>query len=238
MPLIYTPKLQMFFAHVPKAGGSSVEDYLIRRFGSVTMIDKYKRLKTRGTGLLNSSTHLSRRDLEEFIPKDIGYCFTVVRHPVPRIISEYKFQTGHSKTTRASFSTWLRIMLKCVQLEPRIYDNHIRPQNDLVPEGAEVFKLEDGFDKLITRLDEVTESTAPEIEFGHLLKKKLQKEMTLSKQDVDLINNYFNVDFERFSYPKQDTSELPNDRLAFLRNFIAFILAWFIVLKQRYRWVR
>lgn len=238
MPLINTPKLQIFFAHIPKAGGSSVEDYLIRRFGSATMIDKYKRSKTRGTGLINSCTHLSSRDLEEFIPKDLGYCFTVVRDPVARMISEYKFQTGHSRTTKVSFSTWLKVMLHCVNLESRIYDNHIRPQSDLVPEGAEVFQLEDGFDKLVNRLDIITESTAPEVDFGHLLKRTPKKEIVPSRQDVDLIYQFYDVDYERFSYSKQDTSQLPNDTFSFFRNLCAMALAWPVVLKQRYNWLK
>jgi hypothetical protein len=33
MPLIIKPGYTIYFAHVPKAGGTSVEDYLVRRFG-------------------------------------------------------------------------------------------------------------------------------------------------------------------------------------------------------------
>ena len=38
MPLAHWNNCSIFFAHVPKTGGSSVEDYLIRRFGPLASL--------------------------------------------------------------------------------------------------------------------------------------------------------------------------------------------------------
>ena len=50
MPLAHWNNCSIFFAHVPKTGGSSVEDYLIRRFGPLSIIDVNIRTGVRSTG--------------------------------------------------------------------------------------------------------------------------------------------------------------------------------------------
>ena len=60
MPLACHNGQSIFFAHDPKAGGSSVEDYLIQRFGPLSLIDKNKRTGVKGTELIVPATHLAR----------------------------------------------------------------------------------------------------------------------------------------------------------------------------------
>ncbi len=40
--------------------------------------------------------------------------------------------------------------------QPFLYDNHLRPMNEMVPEGAKLFYLEHGLDALVPWFDEVT----------------------------------------------------------------------------------
>src|SRR5687768_4185817 len=111
MPLVKANGRQIFFAHVPKTGGSSVEDYLVQRFGELSLIDRHKRERVPGTGLITPSTHLTARDLEELLPTDLDHCFAYVREPVGRALSEYRYQLGVSRSTKFGFSTWVRLML-------------------------------------------------------------------------------------------------------------------------------
>lgn len=240
MPLINTPQHRIFFAHVPKAGGSSVEDYLVRRFGGqlsilVTPPDAPRR---RYPGVVVSPNHMSAEDLQDFLPHDLDFCFAVVRDPLARMISQYRFQTGVSWASRLSFSTWLRVMLACLRIDPRSYENHIRPQVDLIPEGAEIFRLEDGFEGLITRLDAVTGTTAPEIGIGHLLKGAKKAEIPITRQDVAAIESFYAEDYARFGYAPRDVSGLPDDRWASLRAVFGTVLARAVVWKQHRRWMR
>jgi hypothetical protein len=237
MPLVNAHGTQIFFAHVPKTAGSSVEDYLIRRFGELSIRDQHKRNRVAGTGLITPSTHLSALDLLELLPRDLAHCFAFVRDPVDRMLSEYRYQLGVSKTTRFGFSTWLRLMLGCARREPRIYENHIRPQSDLVPDSAKVFRLEDGFEPFIAWLDQVTGTTAPEVEMGHLLKRE-HAEVALSRQDLRLMAAFYAEDYARFGYATPDTSAIGYDAYAPLRSGLAARLAPMIVLRQRQAWLR
>jgi hypothetical protein len=237
MPLASYGDKTIFFAHVPKTGGSSVEDYLIQRFGPLSIIDKNKRTGVRGTGLIVPATHLAAVDVMELVPHDLTYSFAVVRDPLTRIMSEYRYQTNVSRMSRLGFSTWLHVMLAAVRSEPRLYENHIRRQSDLVPDDAEIFRLEDGFDTLIAKLDQVTGKPVPGLTVGHLNTRK-HGEITLSRQDVALIADYYSADYRRFGYPQPDLTAYPDINLAAPRKALARVLAVALVRKQRHDWVR
>ncbi len=240
MPLVSTQEYRIFFAHVPKCAGSSVEDYLIRRFGVPLSIRDVTHINgARRRGLNALATHLTSEDLKDFLPQNLSYSFAVVRDPVERTFSQYRFQAGVSRTSRLSFSTWLRVMMRCVQIDPRVYQNHIRPQSDLVPKDAEIFRLEDGFDAMISRLDDVTGSRVSDLQVGHLLNKKSSQAKTVaSRQDIDLLQRFYAVDFERFGYQKRDLSKFESDPYVFWRQTLAHALAPGIVVKQRRHWLR
>lgn len=239
MPICFPNGKIIFFAHVPKTGGSSVEDYIIRRFGSMSMLDKHKNARMPGTGLISPITHLSALDLEEIIPTECDLCFAVVRDPLKRMFSQYRWQSGASRMSRMDFSTWLRVMVMAARIDPRIYFNHIRPQDQMVPAGAEIFRLEDGFGGMIERLDAVTGTTAPEVTMGH--QKNRQKDATpirASREDVALIADFYSADYERFGYDRPDLAALESDSAAWRRDLIAAPLARMLVAKQRRDWLR
>lgn len=239
MPLVLAPGVCLFFVHVPKTGGTSVEDYLHRRFGPLSLLDQNKRNGVRGTGLIIAITHVSAVDLAEMIPVQADLVFALVRDPSKRLQSEYRWQSGASRASRLSFSTWLRVMERCASIDPRAYGNHIRPQSDLVPDTAEVFRLEDGFDALVTRIDAVTGSFTPDVAFGHF--KKTGKEagkIRLFKQDAEIINRLYASDFDRFGYTLTDPNAYPDDPIARLRDVLAWFMAPLIMFKQRIGWLR
>ena len=235
MPLCMANGRPLYFAHVPKTGGSSVEDYLIRRFGPMSLRTDLRQPRQRQPGVIQSLSHLAASDLPGLLPADT-ISFAVVRDPVARIKSEYRFQSNRSRTSRLHVSTWLRSMLAATRRDPRIYENHLRPQVDMVPEGAAVFRLEDGFEAMTRWLDEVTGTTAPELTVGHFLKRK-SRPIPLSRQDLDLIARFYAADYDRFGYPPPDTADLPSDPRASLRDLAAGPLARMIVARHHRRWM-
>lgn len=237
MPLLITHGKMIFFAHVPKTGGTSVQEYLIRRFGSLALLGRHRQCATRGTSLIISAAHLSAHDLEEMLPANLDWSFALVRDPVRRMQSEYRFQHGISRASRLSFSTWLRAMIVAARREPRIYDNHIRPQVDLLPDGTEVFRLEDGIDAIIPRLDAMVGQSAPDLEIRHLLKSKSET-FAMTQEDARLIADFYSEDYDRFGYSRPDVSNLPKDPWALARDLLAIPLAKAIVTKQHRYWLR
>ncbi len=239
MPLFINQGRTIFFVHVPKTGGSSVEDYLVRRFGPMILADVNKREGVKGTGLIVASTHLSAVDLREMIPPDCHYAFAVVRDPLERLMSEYRWQTGASRMSKFSFSTWLRIMMHCIRIDARAYGNHIRPQSDLVPDDVTVFRMEDGLDRIIAPLDKVAQSTESGLQIGHLKKRQTgENSMAVSRQDVALVYSVYAADYARFGYARQDPATYPNDRKAAVRNMMGATLAQAVMIKQRHDWLR
>lgn len=239
MPILFPNGKIIFFVHVPKTGGSSVEDYMIRRFGPMSMLDKHKHKRVRGTGLISPITHLSAVDLEQIVPPNCDLCFAVVRDPLKRMVSEYRWQSGGSRMSRREFSTWLRVMIAAARVEPRVYDNHIRPQDQMVPAGAEVFRLEEGFDGIIARLDEVTGTTAPEVAMGH--QKNRQKDaapVRIFREDAALVADYYAADYARFGYAPPDLEALESDPAAWRRDLVAPPLARMLAAKQRRNWLK
>lgn len=227
----------IFFAHVPKTGGTSIEHYLQERCEDVVQVDTHKCRGRTGTGLLISSTHLSAMDLQEFIFKRLDLSFTVVRDPVSRLFSEYRYQYGISRTTRFSFQTWLRIMAACARLDCRAYDNHIRPQSDLVPDGCEIFRLEDGLDRVADRIDQVLGCSW---EGGGIPHRNIRppRDVRLFRQDCELIARMYEADYARFGYSPPDPRTHSSDRIAASRSLFATTIAPIIVMRQRSRWIR
>lgn len=238
MPLITASTKRIFFAHVPKTGGSSVEDYLLRRFGGpLSLRDITHRRGDRKRGLIALSTHLAIEDLEDVLPHDIDHLFAVVREPLSRVKSQYRFQAGISRTRRLDLRTWLRVILKSAEIDPRVYQNHIRPQTDLVHKDSAVFKLEDKFNDMIEWLDEITGTTDSSIEIGHLLKRQ-REPIVFYREDVQLITEFYREDYDRFGYERPDLSSY--DSKPYPSYMLPFVkaLAFGVVYKQCRHWLR
>jgi hypothetical protein len=236
MPIVNAAGKRIFFAHIPKTGGSSLEIYLVERFGGPLALRWREGRKQRG--IISPSQHLTADDLLDVFGQDIDAFFAVARNPLKRTISEFKFQSGHGNSipSRFGFSTWLRIMMRCAELDPRVYRNHIRPQHEMTPDGSETFRMEDGFAPVIAWLDEVTGTTSS-LEVGHHL-KSVNKPVKLYRSDVELIQKYYAGDYEAFGYTLEDLSDYPEDPLTPLRNVIGWLLGPIVVYRQRKKWLQ
>lgn len=233
MPLVLDRGRALFFAHVPKTGGTSVEDYLVQRFGRLGMVDVNKRRGVRGTGLITPATHLAAIDLAELLPPGLDWSFALVRDPLDRIQSEYRYQTGVSRMSRMGFSTWLETVLRAAEAEPRVYENHLRPQVDLIPEDAEIFRLEDGFDALIARLDAVVGEARPDLTIPHM-NKRPKAPLALTRSDVARIASFYAADYARLGYAVPDPGAWPEGPGP--NRLLARALAPALVARQRRRW--
>ena len=156
MPIIKHNGKVVYFAHVPKCGGTSVEKYLVEVFGSVSFLDG-------GWGALGSdkwsnsspqhitSDALCRLFSEEFFDAS----FTVVRHPAKRYLSAFNHNRGSRRLRGAAHMPWyysaekfLDVLKKSDDYFGNRYDNHFVPANRIVPKNSKVFYLEKSLEKL------------------------------------------------------------------------------------------
>lgn len=192
MPIIETPKGKMLFIHIPKTGGSTITREL-RRHHQVSM-----NTNSPWPGYPCTPQHLHAGPLTElFQPDAFAYVFTVVRHPVDRIRSEYNWNQ-RKRPIKMPFWLWLRAKLVQARRSPYLDDNHLRRQEEFLCLDTEVFRLEDGLDRVFHRLSEVTGA--------NYAKNPEARKVTdaappaLSTADRNLIMKFYGNDFRRFGY--------------------------------------
>ena len=240
MPSVTINEKMVFFAHCPKSGGTSIEHYLAERYPPLRLVDRKWGKKwrfcgeTRRARIRSSPQHMTWEDALSVLPSKPDHVFTVVRDPVARLISEYKFHRTLRGTGRVGrllrqldFSTWLRVVLRAARQDPFLFDNHLRAQHEFIPEsGAVVFRLEDGLEKVSVWLAglEAGEREAGVIEHK-LASRAPRRGLRPSRQDLELIARTYAADYELFGYSLPDPTTAPPDRLAPLRDAFAATLA-------------
>jgi Sulfotransferase family len=209
MPIVKIDRKLVYYGHIPKCGGSAVEDYLHSRFGHMALLDtKFMSQSEAQRWSKTSPQHIDITSLNRLFPSGFfDLSFSVVRHPVDRLVSVFHFQKDVEKLIQpdVQFSEWLRNLEARLRSDPFQFDNHLRPMADLVPANAKLFFLEHGLECLIPWFDEVAgDQKGPRAmpltnERGAYSKIKLEKAVPSSK-DIDIIGRVYEADFSRFGY--------------------------------------
>ena len=183
--------------HIPKCGGTSVTDFLTR-YGDVRFDEKFPL-----GGRTFRPRHLHAAALEQvFFAGMFDYAFTVVRHPVSRILSEFTYQTRKASPRWQNLlgvDRWLRQSLHRAADNPEYRENHFRPQSDFLAFDCEVFRLEDGMsavaDKLISEVGLPADAAIPTLN-----KSQPAKTRQLTREQMTLIEKAYAADFANFGY--------------------------------------
>lgn len=208
MPIFRIGQQLHYYAHIPKCGGSSVEQYLSDRFGALGFYNRqFHAVRTEPERWSKTSAqHVDWATLTSLVPEAwIASAFTVVRHPVARAVSSFQFQRdvegliGADETFDDWFSRWVD------ERSARLYafDNHLRPQSDIAPAWATVFPLEAGLDALVPYLDGLAgdEGGARSIPFTNKSKGDHAGARPVpSERTLRLIGEVYAEDFRRYGY--------------------------------------
>lgn len=209
MPIFKAGGKLVYYAHVPKCGGSAVGWYLTERFGPIAFEDRnHTRHDPKTLWSRTSPQHIDRVSLDRLFPEGFfGAAFTIVRHPVARLVSAYHFQLEVEKIIPAStgFSDWLEDLADRRRDNPFVFDNHVRPMAEIVPEGATVFHMEHGLDALVPWFDALTGTTAapralPRINERGTYAAAPAPRAEPSDWDMMRIVEIYGEDFSRFGY--------------------------------------
>jgi hypothetical protein len=223
MPIARHNGKLIYYAHVPKCAGSSVEAYLERRFGELAFVDRRhttRQISQRWT--MTSPQHVDVDALALLFPQGFfDVSFAVVRHPVNRIVSAFHFQREVERTIpqSLSFSEWLSGLPDEFDERPWAHDNHVRPMTVLIPQDAMIFHLEHGLDALVSWLDMVCGDNAGPRNVPWINERHTGEKVDVLPSDTDrrLISEIYAEDFRRFGYtldakaPIQTPQAMAND---------------------------
>ena len=218
MPLARISGTVLFFAHIPKTAGTSIEAYM-RAKGSLALAGTRRHGWSRTT-----PQHVHRELYSDLAPPEFyDHGFTVIRDPKARLISEFKMRVepmrpklrpaGWLRRARnriagrptygvrlanrleyLDFDTWVRRAFAEYRKDPYFKDNHIRPQHEFFDPDHKTFMFEDGIDPVFRWIDEVT-GTAP-AEGVFFERRSNPLEVTPSSDAESLIRDFYSKDYD------------------------------------------
>ena len=213
MPLLEAGPRRIFFAHIPKTGGTSVEAYMATK-GRLSMTSPDER-PAPGEPVTAQHYH---RDL--YLPKladtPVDAFFAILRDPVDRMVSEYRFRLRRRAGLHAldpriwfgrwpvklagrhrhmSFAEWAEAAFAACAADPCVNDNHIRPQSDFICEGMTLFTFENGLTPVFRWIDAQTDGAPSEGRFA--AKRSTFASLTISPSIYRQILNFYADDTMR-----------------------------------------
>ena len=215
MPIFTSPckNKNILFLHIPKCGGSSVEDFF--KLNGFTIDFFSPNTKSYIKHFKCTPQHMHSSMLEEiFKLKSFDYIFAIVRNPIKRIISEYLWQVS-LPIAQNGIDDWYKKVRKLYKINNFYADNHLRPASEFIIQNTNIFKLEKGLDLAIdsinrcldldlqskdirnknssTKIKEFWIRKMPEIEYRFNQKEPSQYTINRIKED-------YLIDFKNFSY--------------------------------------
>lgn len=158
MPLFKANGQIVFFAHIPKCGGTTVEHSLRESGYAMSMLDQKFWTHQTDRWFKTSPQHIPYDHLLTLLhPSLFDYSFTIVREPVDRFLSAFnhnRLQIGR----RVSFDRFVDRLKKRVSASDDYFefqfDNHFLPASRFVPPDCRVFHLQDGLDNIMRSIGE------------------------------------------------------------------------------------
>lgn len=199
MPIFKHAGKLLFFAHVPKCAGTSLEDYLVKRFGPAAFLDRRHRPGNKHNWSRTSPQHLPAQQVATLFPEgffDAG--FTVVRDPVARVRSAFHYHQLQRKKipVEDTLEAWLPRIRQFDKADHARFDNHFCTQSSFVPDWCKVFRLEEGLDALVPWLDDWAGDTHS-ARIGHTLIGKYRP-APVDPAIEEFVQEYYAEDYERF----------------------------------------
>lgn len=200
MPLFRNFDKQILYIHIPKTGGTSIENL----FNYKLNFSKYHlpRYLTEHQLQHLSLDYIYRYDLLDL--EEIDFIFTIVRNPYTRIISEYYWSQYNKKMTFTKFLIYVKRILCTNNTSDDDYI-HYTKQSKFIKSSTsipiKIFKFEQ-FDKIYEYLKKLF----PNLKYRHNYKTNVTNSLSkmsiddLSYEDISLINELYEDDFHRFGY--------------------------------------
>jgi len=225
MPLVRSPNTHGFFTHIPKCAGTSITKSLLDINCALFLTNQYKCRQIRDyrdyivhdRWIPNreypcSHQHWQADLINQFVNVDkLSFVFTMIRDPLDRILSEYRFRKGayceaqnaqnwkkydlgtypNSRKQTDNFSLWLNKNYEAYLVNNYVWDNHFRPQIEFIVDNCSIF-LYPYFEPVADFIQEKI-GKRPNIPY---LNKSENYDINVSTEDRKLIEMWYNKDYE------------------------------------------
>ena len=199
MPIFLAGEKLVYFAHVPKCGGTSVEGSIQRCGVRIAMKDAQfwsrpnKWYKT-------SPQHIQLKHLKKIFPDDFFHIsFAVVRNPASRFLSAFNHaQIAGRIAIDEEPLNFTRKIKKQKDYLAKEHDNHFVPSCHIVPQDAKVFRLEEGMDSLRAWLTTTFPGQFSGIKFQHNNKKPYIQNVSETPELLTILRDIYKEDYEAY----------------------------------------
>ena len=215
MPIIRLGNKLAHYIHIPKCGGSSIEDYLTKIDDSkVAFLDRgFATLERPWSN--SSPQHIDGTSCERLFPADFfDSTFVVVRNPLDRFWSAF----NHKRLKTVDIDEdqcpdeFVQNELQWRAFQRGWMDNHFLPQCEFIPHGIHFtyFKLENGLDRVKTFIDQTLvgddlPTTMPHVEQARTRHSSNVLANRLSIESIERLFAIYANDFFNFDYSVEDT---------------------------------
>ena len=198
------------FIHIPKTGGTAIEKY----FKAVGLSSFYDPASYRVIRpfLKIPPAHYDYEICERLFRLEAIYSFAIVRNPLHRMISEYRWAVSNStlpdSIKKYTFSEFVDFALGKYQQDENFLAGHLKPQRMFVGKNlTKIFKYEQGLNAIVASVFADTGlKPGGAIEIP-LVNKSVRLPVKIKDPDVVAIRNMYAGDFELFGY-SSDLSDL------------------------------
>ena len=158
MPILKKNNQLHYFAHIPKCGGTAIENYCIRVGINISFLDRNYFLDPAPKSWnISSPQHIDGYSFSRLFPLDFfDYSFAVIRNPISKFLSAFKFNILSKNIPKSiKISDFVKQDLKDIASKIGVLDNHFLPQvNFLMPEiNFKIFKIESGLEEVKKFID-------------------------------------------------------------------------------------
>lgn len=208
MPIIRFKEKIVYFSHIPKCGGTSIENFLEKISGNKpSFLNRKFYDDGKTTWSISSPQHILGNDIYKLFPMTFfDEFFTVTRHPIDRFCSAFAFHKHIVKRIpiEMDINEFIVNSDKLRILQPGNFDNHFLPQvSFFFPHASyKVFKLENGLDVVKKYLSNYFEIDLADEAIPHSLRqpKELKEIDQLSQKSIKAIKSIYRLDFEKLNY--------------------------------------
>jgi hypothetical protein len=196
IPIFEISGKRILFIHVPKTGGTSLSAAL-EKVGSITFDRGFRENKK-----IVSERHAHEALIHSnIINTRFDYVFMIIRDPVDRIISEYRYQCrkpGLHRSKVMGFGLWLDYSLYRAKKNRGYRDNHFRPQSEFATLGCEIFRFEDGLKFAINRINQ---KLGLSIELpSKRMNVSPKYDIKIKKLHIEKIHSFYASDYLAYNY--------------------------------------